>query len=220
MAQLIVFLPLFGFLFCFFFGKIFGFKASQIITTSFLFISAILSWFLFFSYLGEREMEVIYIFNWFTSGNFIVDWSIRLDSLTTTMFIVVCSVSACVHLYSIGYMNDDPSKERFMGYLSLFTFFMLMLVSSNNLLQMFFGWEGVGLASYLLIGFWYHKPSANNAAIKAFLVNRIGDFGYALGIAGIFYIFGSVEFSVIFDNSINIEFWFYICKFPFFAKKT
>ena len=205
MAQLIVFLPLFGFLFCFFFGKIFGFKASQIITTSFLFISAILSWFLFFSYLGEREMEVIYIFNWFTSGNFIVDWSIRLDSLTTTMFIVVCSVSACVHLYSIGYMSDDPSKERFMGYLSLFTFFMLMLVSSNNLLQMFFGWEGVGLASYLLIGFWYHKPSANNAAIKAFLVNRIGDFGYALGIAGIFYIFGSVEFSVIFDNAESFK---------------
>ena len=205
MAQLIVFLPLLGFLFCFFFGKIFGFKASQIITTSLLFISAILSWFLFFSYLGEREMEVIYIFNWFTSGNFIVDWSIRLDSLTTTMFIVVCSVSACVHLYSIGYMSDDPSKERFMGYLSLFTFFMLMLVSSNNLLQMFFGWEGVGLASYLLIGFWYHKPSANNAAIKAFLVNRIGDFGYALGIAGIFYIFGSVEFSVIFDNAESFK---------------
>ena len=205
MAQLIVFLPLFGFLFCFFFGKIFDFKASQIITTSFLFISAILSWFLFFSYLGEREMEVIYIFNWFTSGNFIVDWSIRLDSLTTTMFIVVCSVSACVHLDSIGYMSDDPSKERFMGYLSLFTFFMLMLVSSNNLLQMFFGWEGVGLASYLLIGFWYHKPSANNAAIKAFLVNRIGDFGYALGIAGIFYIFGSVEFSVIFDNAESFK---------------
>ncbi len=205
MAQLIVFLPLFGFLFCFFFGKIFGFKVSQIITTSFLFISTILSWFLFFSYLGEREMEVIYIFNWFTSGNLIVDWSIRLDSLTTTMFIVVCSVSACVHLYSIGYMSDDPSKERFMGYLSLFTFFMLMLVSSNNLLQMFFGWEGVGLASYLLIGFWYHKPSANNAAIKAFLLNRIGDFGYALGIAGIFYIFGSVEFSVIFDNAQSFK---------------
>ena len=205
MAQLIVFLPLFGFLFCFFFGKKFAFKVSQIITTSFLFISAILSWFLFFFYLGEREMEVIYIFNWFTSGNFTVDWSIRLDSLTTTMFIVVCSVSACVHLYSIGYMSDDPSKERFMGYLSLFTFFMLMLVSSNNLIQMFFGWEGVGLASYLLIGFWYHKPSANNAAIKAFLVNRIGDFGYALGIAGIFYIFGSVEFSVIFDNAESFK---------------
>ena len=121
------------------------------------------------------------------------------------MFIVVCSVSSCVHLYSIGYMSDDSSKERFMGYLSLFTFFMLMLVSSNNLLQMFFGWEGVGLASYLLIGFWHHKPSANNAAIKAFLVNRVGDFGYALGIAGVFYIFGSIEFSVIFDNAENFK---------------
>ena len=171
MAHLIIFLPLIGFLFCFLFGKFFNFKISQILTTSFLFISAILSWVLFFSYLGEKDTEVIHIFNWFTSGNFIVDWSIRLDSLTTTMFMVVCSVSACVHLYSIGYMNEDPSKVRFMGYLSLFTFFMLMLVSSNNLMQMFFGWEGVGLASYLLIGFWHHKASANNAAIKAFLVN-------------------------------------------------
>ena len=205
MTQFIVFLPLIGFLFCFFFGKYFNFKASQILTTSFLFISAILSWVLFFSYLGEKDTEVIHIFNWFTSGNFIVDWSIRLDSLTTTMFIVVCSVSACVHLYSIGYMNEDPSKVRFMGYLSLFTFFMLMLVSSNNLLQMFFGWEGVGLASYLLIGFWYHKSSANNAAIKAFLVNRVGDFGYALGIAGVFFIFGSIEFDVIFNNAENFK---------------
>ena len=113
------------------FRKNFNFKVSQIITTSFLFISAILSWILFFSYLGEKDTEVIHIFNWFTSGNFIVDWSIRLDALTTTMFIVVCSVSACVHLYSVGYMNEDPSKIRFMGYLSLFTFFMLMLVSQT-----------------------------------------------------------------------------------------
>ena len=205
MAHLVIFLPLIGFLFSFFLGKKFNFKVSQIITTSFLFISAILSWILFFSYLAERDTEVIHIFNWFTSGNFVVDWSIRLDALTTTMFIVVCSVSACVHLYSIGYMDEDPSKIRFMGYLSLFTFFMLMLVSSNNLLQMFFGWEGVGLASYLLIGFWYHKPSANNAAIKAFLVNRVGDFGYALGIAGIFFIFGSIEFDVIFNNAENFK---------------
>ena len=113
MAHLIIFLPLIGFLFCFFFGKFFNFKISQILTTSFLFISAILSWILFFSYLGERDTEVIHIFNWFTSGNFIVDWSIRLDALTTTMFIVVCSVSACVHLYSVGYMDEDPSKIRF-----------------------------------------------------------------------------------------------------------
>jgi len=200
MAHFVIFLPLLSFLFCFFFGKNFNFKISQIITTSFLFISAVLSWILFFSFLGEKDTEVIHIINWFTSGNFVVDWSIRLDALTTTMFIVVCSVSACVHLYSVGYMSEDPSKVRFMGYLSLFTFFMLMLVSSNNLLQMFFGWEGVGLASYLLIGFWYHKPSANNAAIKAFLVNRVGDFGYALGIAGVFFIFGSIEFDVILNT--------------------
>ena len=205
MAHLVIFLPLVSYLFCFFFGKNFNFKISQIITTSFLFMSAILSWILFFSFLGEKDTEVIHIINWFTSGNFVVDWSIRLDALTTTMFIVVCSVSACVHLYSVGYMNEDPSKVRFMGYLSLFTFFMLMLVSSNNLLQMFFGWEGVGLASYLLIGFWYHKPSANNAAIKAFLVNRVGDFGYALGIAGVFFIFGSIEFDVIFNNAENFK---------------
>jgi len=205
MSHLIIFLPLGGFLFCFLFGSNFSYKISQIITTSFLFLSAILSWVLFFSFLGEKDTELIHIFNWFTSGNFVVDWSIRLDALSATMFIVVCSVSACVHLYSIGYMNEDPSKIRFMGYLSLFTFFMLMLVSSNNLLQMFFGWEGVGLASYLLIGFWYHKPSANNAAIKAFLVNRVGDFGYALGIAGVFYIFGSIEFDIIFDNAKNFK---------------
>src|SRR6056300_250444 len=210
MAHLIIFLPLIGFLFSFFLGKNYNFKISQIITTSFLFISAFLSWILFFSYLGERDTEVIHIFNWFTSGNFIVDWSIRLGALTTTMFIVVCSVSACVHLYSVGYMDEDPSKIRFMGYLSLFTFFMLMLVSSNNLLQMFFGWEGVGLASYLLIGFWYHKPSANSAAIKAFLVNRVGDFGYAIGIFLIFYYFGSVNYDEVFlkaesliDKEIN-----------------
>ena len=205
MEHLIIFLPLIGFLFCFFFGQNFNFKISQVLTTSFLFISAILSWILFFYYLGEKDTEVIHIFNWFNSGNFIVDWSIRIDSLTTTMFVVVCSVSACVHLYSIGYMSDDSSKERFMGYLSLFTFFMLILVSSNNLLQMFFGWEGVGLASYLLIGFWHHKSSANNAAIKAFLLNRVGDFGFALGIAGIFFIFGSIEFDVIFNNTENFK---------------
>ena len=153
MAQLIVFLPLIGFLFCFFFGKKFNFKVSQILTTSLLFLSAILSWILFFSYIGERETQIIHIFNWFTSGNFIVDWSIRLDSLTTTMFIVVCSVSACVHLYSIGYMSDDPSKERFMGYLSLFTFFMLMLVSSNNLLANVF-WLGRSRPSFIFTN-WF-----------------------------------------------------------------
>ena len=206
MAQLIIFLPLLGFVFCFFFGNIFSFKVSQIVTTFFLFVATLLSWILFFEYLNGKEKKIIYLFNWFTSGNFIVDWSIRLDSLTTTMFIVVSTVSACVHLYSIGYMDKDPSKSRFMGYLSLFTFFMLILVSSNNLIQMFFGWEGVGLASYLLIGFWHHKSSANNAAIKAFLVNRVGDFGYAIGIAGIFFIFDSVDFDIIFNNVENYQY--------------
>ena len=124
-------------------------------------------------------LQVIYLMNWMTSGSFSVDWRLRVDALTATMLIVVTTVSACVHLYSIGYMSDDKSIKRFMGYLSLFTFFMLMLVTSDNLLQMFFGWEGVGLASYLLIGFWHHKESANKAAMKAFIVNRVGDFGFA-----------------------------------------
>ena len=171
MAELIVFLPLLGFLFCFFFGNNLNYRISQILTTILLIITAILSWILFFSYISEKETIIIHLLNWFTSGSFIVDWSIRIDSLTTTMFIVVCTVSSCVHMYSIGYMDEDPSKPIFMGYLSLFTFFMLVLVSSNNLIQMFFGWEGVGLASYLLIGFWYHKSAANKAAIKAFIVN-------------------------------------------------
>ena len=200
MAISIIFLPLFGFLFCFLFGKYFNDKVYEITTTSLLFICAVFSWIIFFQYINNREIEIIFIINWITSGNFIVDWSIRLDTLTAVMFIVVTTVSVCVHLYSIGYMEEDPSKIRFMGYLSLFTFFMLVLVSSNNLLQMFFGWEGVGLASYLLIGFWHHKDSANKAAIKAFVVNRVGDFGYAIGIAGIFYIFGTISFDSIFSQ--------------------
>ena len=200
MATSIIFLPLLGFLFCFLLGKQFNFRVYQISTTSILFLCTLFSWIIFIQFINNKETEIIFILNWITSGNFIVDWSIRLDTLTAVMFIVVTTVSACVHLYSIGYMEEDPSKIRFMGYLSLFTFFMLVLVSSNNLLQMFFGWEGVGLASYLLIGFWHHKDSANKAAIKAFVVNRVGDFGYAIGIAGIFYIFGTVSFDSIFSQ--------------------
>ena len=200
MATSIIFLPLLGFLFCFLLGKQFNYKVYQISTTSILFLCTLFSWIIFIQFINNRETEIIFILNWITSGNFIVDWSIRLDTLTSVMFIVVTTVSACVHLYSIGYMEEDPSKIRFMGYLSLFTFFMLVLVSSNNLLQMFFGWEGVGLASYLLIGFWHHKDSANKAAIKAFVVNRVGDFGYAIGIAGIFYIFGTISFDSIFSQ--------------------
>ncbi len=201
MIGIIVFSPLIGFLFCAFLGYYFNDRISQIVTTTLLGISSIFSWILFFDYLWQKDTQIIYLLNWITSGTFIVNWALRIDSLTTTMLIVVTSVSACVHLYSIGYMNTDKSISRFMGYLSLFTFFMLMLVTSNNLLQMFFGWEGVGLASYLLIGFWHQKDSANKAAIKAFVVNRIGDFGFALGIAGIFFVFGSINFDIIFNNS-------------------
>ena len=201
MASAIIFLPLISFIFCFLFGKKFKFRIFQITSTFFLFICAIFSWIIFFQYLDSKETQIIYILNWITSGSFTVDWSIRLDTLTAVMFIVVTTVSACVHLYSIGYMEEDHSKVRFMGYLSLFTFFMLVLVSSNNLLQMFFGWEGVGLASYLLIGFWHHKDTANKAAMKAFVVNRVGDFGYAIGIAGIFFVFGSISFDNIFEQA-------------------
>ena len=165
MITLIVFLPLFGFFYCAFFSRYFNDKMAQLITTVFLFISTLLSWIIFVQQLLGSNISVIYLTNWITSGSFTVDWSLRLDSLTATMLIVITTVSACVHLYSIGYMIEDKSIKRFMGYLSLFTFFMLVLVTSNNLLQMFFGWEGVGLASYLLIGFWHHKDSANKAAM-------------------------------------------------------
>ncbi len=217
MATLVIFLPLLGFLFCFLLGKQFNYKVYQISTTSILFLCTLFSWIIFIQFINNKETEIIFILNWITSGNFIVDWSIRLDTLTSVMFIVVTTVSACVHLYSIGYMEEDPSKIRFMGYLSLFTFFMLVLVSSNNLLQMFFGWEGVGLASYLLIGFWHHKDSANKAAIKAFVVNRVGDFGYAIGIAGIFYIFGTISFDSIFsqvDRFSEHQIQFFSFSFP------
>ncbi len=205
MITVIVFLPLLGFLYCAFAGLYFPNRFSQIITTSFLFISSIFSWIVFFEYFNQIDTKIIFLFSWINSDTLSVNWSLRVDALTATMMIVVTTVSAAVHLYSIGYMKGDKSINRFMGYLSLFTFFMLMLVTSNNLLQMFFGWEGVGLASYLLIGFWNFKDSANNAALKAFIVNRIGDFGFALGIAGVFYIFGSTNFDLIFSNLNNFE---------------
>ena len=205
MISLIVFLPLIGFLFCIFFGKLLGDIYSQIISNFFLFISTILSWIIFIKIIYYSDTQIFFIYNWIKSGSFVVDWSFRVDALTATMLIVVTSVSSCVHFYSIGYMKEDKSKSLFMGYLSLFTFFMLMLVTSDNLLQMFFGWEGVGLASYLLIGFWHHKESANKAAIKAFVVNRVGDFGFALGIAGIFFIFGTIQFDLIFLNANNFK---------------
>src|SRR5690606_31971393 len=142
---------------------------------------------------GDGEAFVVPVAEFITSGSLNVDWAFRIDTLTVVMLVVVNTVSALVHIYSIGYMHHDPHRPRFFAYLSLFTFAMLMLVTSNNLVQMFFGWEGVGLASYLLIGFWYKRPSANAAAIKAFVVNRIGDFGFALGIFGLFVLFGSIN---------------------------
>ena len=150
-----------------------------------------LSWVAFFQVGFGDDAHVV--LSWIESGDLQVDWALRIDTLTAVMLVVVNTVSALVHLYSIGYMHDDPHRPRFFAYLSLFTFAMLMLVTADNLVQMFFGWEGVGLASYLLIGFWYQKPSANAAAIKAFVVNRVGDFGFALGIFGVFVLFGSID---------------------------
>jgi NADH-quinone oxidoreductase subunit L len=202
MYQAIVFLPLLGFLIVGLFGNSLGAKASEYITSGFLVISAVLSWVAFFSVgFGHGEVFVVPVLRWIQSGGLEASWALRIDTLTVVMLVVVNTVSALVHIYSIGYMHHDPNRPRFFAYLSLFTFAMLMLVTADNLVQMFFGWEGVGLASYLLIGFWYKKPSANAAAIKAFVVNRVGDFGFALGIFGLFVLFGSVNLGTIFANA-------------------
>ncbi|MER8626665.1 NADH-quinone oxidoreductase subunit L [Mesorhizobium sp. M1143] len=202
MYQAIVFLPLLGFLIVGLFGNALGAKASEYITSGFLVISAVLSWVAFFSVgFGEGEVFTVPVLRWIQSGGLDASWALRIDTLTVVMLVVVNTVSALVHIYSIGYMHHDPNRPRFFAYLSLFTFAMLMLVTADNLVQMFFGWEGVGLASYLLIGFWYKKPSANAAAIKAFVVNRVGDFGFALGIFGVFVLFGSVNLGTIFANA-------------------
>ncbi len=200
MYHAIVFLPLLGFLIAGIFGRVIGARPSEIITTSFMMIAALLSWIAFFSVGFGDGATTVRVATWMVSGDLAVDWAFKVDTLTAVMLIVVNTVSALVHLYSIGYMHEDPSRSRFFAYLSLFTFAMLMLVTSDNLVQMFFGWEGVGLASYLLIGFWYQKESANAAAMKAFVVNRVGDFGFALGIFLVFYIFGSTSFDVIFPR--------------------
>ncbi|MCC0019623.1 MAG: NADH-quinone oxidoreductase subunit L [Nitratireductor sp.] len=201
MYHAIVFLPLLGFLLAGLFGRTLGSKACEYITTGFLIIAALLSWVAFLSVgIGGGETQTIDVLRWVNTGSLSANWTFRIDTLTVVMLVVVNTVSALVHLYSIGYMHHDPHRPRFFAYLSLFTFAMLMLVTSNNLLQMFFGWEGVGLASYLLIGFWFKKPSANAAAMKAFIVNRVGDFGFALGIFGVYYLFNSIEFDTIFAN--------------------
>ena len=196
--QLIVFLPLLGAIIAGFFGRLIGPRPAEIVTTAFLGIAAVLSWVAFVQIgFGDAVVKVP-VARWITSGELDASWALRIDTLTAVMLVVVTNVSALVHLYSIGYMHEDDSRQRFFAYLSLFTFAMLMLVTSDNLVQMFFGWEGVGLASYLLIGFWYQKPSANAAAMKAFIVNRVGDFGFALGIFGVFFIFQSVQLDAIF----------------------
>jgi NADH-quinone oxidoreductase subunit L len=175
-----------------------GSAAAEYVTTGFLIVAALLSWVAFVDVtLNDADAHVT-VMRWISAGSLHLDWAFRIDTLTAVMLVVVNSVSALVHLYSMGYMHEDPHRPRFFGYLSLFTFAMLMLVTSDNLIQMFFGWEGVGLASYLLIGFWYQKPSACAAAIKAFVVNRVGDFGFLLGIFAIFVTFGSVQFETIF----------------------
>ena len=173
------------------------------LTTALLLVSAILSWVVFLGFLTEPHVEKVEVLRWVNSGALSANWTLRIDTLTAVMLVVVNTISSLVHVYSLGYMSHDEHQPRFFAYLSLFTFAMLMLVTSDNLLQMFFGWEGVGLMSYLLIGFWYTRESANAAAIKAFVVNRVGDFGFALGIFGCFYVFQSIEFDTIFSAAAS-----------------
>ena len=201
LVTVILFGPLVGAIVAGLFGRFMPAKASMAVTTGFLFLSAILSWTVFSQWTwGGLEPFTLTYAPFIHVGNFISNWSFRLDGLSAVMLVVVTSVSSLVHLYSWGYMAEDESKARFFGYLSLFTFAMLALISAADFMQLFFGWEGVGLASYLLIGFWYKKPTASAAAIKAFVVNRVGDFGFALGIMTVFWSLGSVQFAQIFPQ--------------------
>ena len=200
----IIALPLIASIISGFFGKFIGDRNSEIITSLLVSISAIFSILVLYEVIVNQYEENLLIAKWISSGSLEVNWSMKIDSLSAVMLVVVTSVSALVHIYSIGYMSHDPHKPRFMAYLSLFTFAMLMLVTSDNFIQLFFGWEGVGLCSYFLIGFWFKKDSANKAAIKAFVVNRVGDFGFALGIFLIFYLFGTVNYSEVFQQISTI----------------
>ncbi|MFP4359400.1 MAG: NADH-quinone oxidoreductase subunit L [Alphaproteobacteria bacterium] len=197
MYGLIVFLPLLGAIIAGFFGNVIGDRASQVVTSALVVVAAILSGVAIFT-VPYGEPFTVELATWIVSGSLGVDWALRIDALTAVMLVVVTWISAAVHVYSIGYMSHDETIPRFMSYLSLFTFAMLMLVTADNFVQLFFGWEGVGLASYLLIGYWYKKPSANNAAMKAFIVNRVGDFGFMLGLAAIFLVFDSLAFDTVF----------------------
>ena len=198
MEYAIIFLPLIGSIFGYL-GRSINKLFSEIFTSLLVSVSAIFSIIVFWNGIQINNYDNYKIFEWISSGDFVANWSINLDPLSSVMLVVVTFVSALVHIYSIGYMSHDPHKPRFMSYLSLFTFSMLVLVVSDNFLQLFFGWEGVGLCSYLLIGFWYKKETANDAAIKAFIVNRIGDFGLAIGIFLIFFFFGSINFEEVFQ---------------------
>ena len=199
MEYIILFLPLISSILSGFFGKQLGVKFSQHLSCVLIMISAIFSIVIFYFVLTENYLDNKLIFNWISSGNFNVNWSINIDPLSSIMLVVVSLISSLIHFYSIGYMEHDPHKPRFMAYLSLFTFSMLVLVTADNFLQLFFGWEGVGLCSYLLIGFWYKKSTANSAAIKAFVVNRVGDFGFAIGIFLIFLFYGTVNYEEVFQ---------------------
>src|SRR3974390_702534 len=181
-----------------------GSRLAELITNTFLMISCVLSWVAFVQVGFNGQAQRIPIFTWMLSGDLKIDWALRIDSLTAVMLVVVTTISGLVHLYSIGYMQEDPGRPRFFSYLSLFTFAMLMLVTADNLVQLFFGWEGVGLMSYLLIGFWYHKPEANAAAIKAFVVNRVRDFGFYLGIFAVFMMVGAVDFETVFHQAASL----------------
>jgi NADH-quinone oxidoreductase subunit L len=218
LIQAIVFFPLIGALIAGLLGRIIGHRTSEYITTGLLIAAAVCSWIVFVGYwfapeaaehgaeaAGHAEATKITVLSWIHSGDLKLDWVLRVDTLTAIMLVVVTTVSSLVHVYSIGYMADDPHRSRFFAYLSLFTFAMLMLVTADNFLQMFFGWEGVGLASYLLIGFWYQKPSANAAAMKAFVVNRVGDFGFALGIFAAFVVLGHLDFDGAFHAAEGLK---------------
>ena len=206
MSYVLVFAPLIGFLLTICFGKLLGDRISQILTSSLVLVSASISFFYFFKFISNDTAIINdQIINWLSSEKLNFDWSIYIDPLTSLMLVVITSISFLVHIYSIEYMSHDKSKPRFMAYLSFFTFAMIMLVTADNFVQLFFGWEGVGLASYLLIGFWYHKNSANKAAIKAFIVNRIGDFGLAIGIFIIYKYLGTLNYEEVFEGLITLN---------------
>ena len=198
MYQAIVFFPLIGALIAGLFGRVIGDRQAEYVTTGLLILSAMMSCVAFVEIGLNGGSTKVLVLDWMQSGSLSIDWTLRIDTLTAVMLVVVTGVSSLVHVYSIGYMSHDPNRARFFAYLSLFTFMMLMLVTADNFLQLFFGWEGVGLASYLLIGFWFKKPSANAAAIKAFVVNRVGDFGLILGMSAIYFSVGSLQFDEVF----------------------